>query len=131
MSVTDPLADMLTRIRNGQASGKAEVKIPASKLKISVCRVLKEEGYIEDYRLEGSSEKPQLSVDLKYYNGQPVIENLQRISKPGRRVYESRDNLPIVLGGFGIAVVSTSKGVMTDKAAREGGHGGEVLFLVS
>jgi small subunit ribosomal protein S8 len=131
MSVTDPLADMITRIRNGQASGKTEVKIPSSKLKIAVCQVLKEEGYIEGYSVDGNSEKPELSVILKYYKGRPVIERLQRVSKPGRRVYEARNNLPVVLGGFGVAIVSTSKGVMTDRAARESGHGGEVLFLVS
>jgi small subunit ribosomal protein S8 len=131
MSMTDPLADMITRIRNGQASGKAEVKMPSSKLKVSVCGVLKEEGYIEDYAVEGNPGKPLLSVILKYYKGRPVIESLQRVSKPGRRVFKSRDNLPVVLGGFGVAIISTPKGVMTDKAAREGGHGGEVLCLVS
>ena len=131
MSATDPLADMITRIRNGQASGKAEVRIPASKLKIAVCQVLKEEGYIDEYKIGENSGKPEISVVLKYYKGRPVIEMLQRVSKPGRRIYESRDKLPVVLGGFGVAIVSTSKGVMTDKAAREKGHGGEILMLVS
>ena len=135
MSITDPLADMITRIRNGQAAGKREVTMPSSKLKASVCRVLQEEGYIEGFRVDPSagtaSAKVQLTVTLKYYQGRPVIGHIQRFSKPGRRVYRSRDSLPEVLGGFGIAIVSTSRGVMTDRASREAGHGGEVLCVVS
>jgi small subunit ribosomal protein S8 len=131
MSMTDPLADMITRIRNGQAAGKTEVTMPSSKLKVSVCRVMKDEGYIEDYSVQENVGKAELTVALKYYKGQPVIESLQRVSKPGRRVYESKDRLPVVLGGLGISIISTSKGVMTDREAREGGHGGEVLCVVS
>jgi small subunit ribosomal protein S8 len=131
MSMTDPLADMITRIRNGQAAGKTEVTMPSSKLKVSVCRVMKDEGYIEDYSVKDNVGKAELTVTLKYYKGQPVIESLQRVSKPGRRVYSSRDRLPAVLGGLGISIISTSKGVMTDREAREGGHGGEVLCVVS
>lgn len=131
MSITDPLADMLTRIRNGQSAGKAEVGMPSSKLKVSVCNVLKQEGYIEDFAVTQEGTKASLNVVLKYYKGKPVIESIQKVSKPGRRVYRAADDLPSVLGGFGIAVVSTSKGVMTDKSARESGQGGEVLCTVS
>lgn len=131
MSMTDPLADMITRIRNGQAAGKTEVKMPSSKLKAAVCHVLENEGYIEGYRVEDKSGKAEITIILKYYKGRPVIDNLQRVSKPGRRIYKPRERLPIVLGGFGVAIVSTSKGVMTDREAREGGHGGEVLCFVS
>ena len=131
MSITDPLADMLTRIRNGQSAGKAEVGMPSSKLKVSVCNVLKQEGYIDDFAVTQEGVKARLNVVLKYYKGKPVIESIQKVSKPGRRVYRAADQLPSVLGGFGIAVVSTSKGVMTDKTARESGQGGEVLCTVS
>ncbi|CAI8908122.1 30S ribosomal protein S8 [Methylocaldum szegediense] len=132
MSMTDPLADMIVRIRNGQAAGKSEVVMPSSKIKTAVCRVLKDEGYIADYEVIGQTGgKAELRVQLKYYKGQPVIESFERVSKPGRRIYRSKDKLPVVLGGLGTAIVSTSKGVMTDKEAREGGHGGEVLCLVS
>lgn len=131
MSMTDPLADMITRIRNGQSAGKSEVSMPSSKLKISVCRVMKEEGYIENYDVQEKSGKSELKVILKYYKGQPVIESLQRVSKPGCRIYKSKNNLPMPLDGLGISVISTSKGVMTDQEAREAGHGGEVLCVVS
>ncbi|MVF22730.1 MULTISPECIES: 30S ribosomal protein S8 [Methylocaldum] len=131
MSMTDPLADMIIRIRNGQAAGKNEVVMPSSNVKIAVCRVLKDEGYITDYQVSQDAGKASLCVQLKYYKGQPVIEQFERVSKPGRRIYRSKDKLPLILGGLGTAIVSTSKGVMTDKDAREGGHGGEVLCLVS
>ena len=132
MSMTDPLADLLTRIRNGQSANKPTVSMPSSKLKVSVCRVLKQEGYIEDFAVkESENNKSVLDVSLKYYQGQPVIESIQRVSKPGRRVYKGADDLPKVLGGFGVAIISTSSGLMTDKEAREGGHGGEVLCTVS
>lgn len=131
MSMTDPLADMIIRIRNGQAAGKNEVVMPSSNVKIAVCRVLKDEGYITDYQVSQDAGKASLCVQLKYYKGQPVIEQFERVSKPGRRIYRSKDKLPLILGGLGTAIVSTSKGVMTDKGAREGGHGGEVLCLVS
>ncbi|MBP1152940.1 30S ribosomal protein S8 [Methylocaldum gracile] len=129
--MTDPLADMIIRIRNGQAAGKNEVVMPSSNVKIAVCRVLKDEGYITDYQVSQDAGKASLCVQLKYYKGQPVIEQFERVSKPGRRIYRSKDKLPLILGGLGTAIVSTSKGVMTDKDAREGGHGGEVLCLVS
>ncbi len=131
MSISDPLADMLTRLRNGQSAGKEEVKMPSSKLKVSVCNVLKQEGYIKDYSVVQDDAKAELTVQLKYYKGSPVIDSIQKVSKPGRRVYKAADELPSVIGGFGIAVISTPKGVMTDKEARESGHGGEVLCLVS
>ncbi|HYE37123.1 30S ribosomal protein S8 [Methylocaldum sp.] len=131
MSMTDPLADMIIRIRNGQAAGKSEVVMPSSNVKSAVCRVLKDEGYILDYRVSQHQSKIELCVVLKYYKGQPVIEQFERVSKPGRRIYRSKNKLPAVLGGLGTAIVSTSKGVMTDKEARESGHGGEVLCLVS
>lgn len=131
MSMTDPLADMIIRIRNGQAAGKSEVVMPSSKMKAAVCAVLKNEGYIADYQIKETEGKSGLYVYLKYYKGQPVIEQFERISKPGRRIYRSKDAIPRVMGGLGTAIVSTSKGVMTDDEARGGGHGGEVLCLVS
>jgi small subunit ribosomal protein S8 len=131
MSMTDPIADFLTRIRNGQAALKNEVTMPSSKLKIAVSNVLKDEGYLEDYSVSDSNGKPILTVKLKYYKGLPVIANLQRVSTPGRRVYKDSRSLPQVLGGLGVAVISTSKGVMSGKLAEKGGHGGEVLLLVS
>lgn len=130
MSMTDPIADMLTRIRNGQTAEKAEVSMPASKLKASICRVLKEEGYIEDFRLEGDEKKPTLAIRLRYFQGRPVIEELQRISRPGLRRFEGKRTLPTVRGGLGTAIISTSRGVMTDRAARAAGQGGEVLCVV-
>ena len=131
MSMTDPLSDMITRIRNGQSAGKAEVSMPSSKLKIALSRVLKDEGYIDAYSVRETLGKSVLTITLKYYNGAPVIENFQRVSKPGCRVYKSKEELPKVLGGLGVSIVSTSKGLMTDRGARELGHGGEVLCMVS
>jgi small subunit ribosomal protein S8 len=131
MSMTDPIADFLTRIRNGQASGKTEVLVPASKVKLSIATVLKNEGYIEDFTSTVQDGKPTLAVQLKYYQGRPVIDRLERVSRPGLRVYKGKDDLPSILGGLGVAIVSTSKGVMTDRQARAAGHGGEVLCIVS
>lgn len=130
MSMQDPLADMLTRIRNGQMSKKTVVAMPSSKIKVAIAKVLADEGYISGYRVETGS-KPELLVDLKYYQGSPVIESLQRVSRPGLRIYRAKDKLPKVLGGLGVAIVSTSQGVMTDRAARAAGVGGEILCLVS
>jgi small subunit ribosomal protein S8 len=131
MSMTDPIADFLTRIRNGQASSKAEINAPASKVKLAIAKVLKEEGYIEDFSSTTHDGKPTLAVQLKYYQGRPVIDRLERVSRPGLRVYKGKDELPSILGGLGVAIVSTSKGVMTDRQARASGHGGEVLCIVS
>lgn len=131
MSMTDPIADFLTRIRNGQSSGKTEVNAPTSKVKIAIAKVLKDEGYIEDFASGVHEGKPMLAVQLKYYQGRPVIDRLERVSRPGLRVYKSRDELPSILGGLGVAIVSTSQGVMTDREARASGHGGEVLCIVS
>lgn len=130
MSMTDPIADMLTRIRNGQSSRKESVTLPASKLKIAIAEVLKTEGYISDYIVEKIKNHSTMTIVLKYYNGKPVIEEVKRVSRPGLRIYKSKEELPRVLGGLGIAIVSTSKGVMTDKAARAMGHGGEVICTV-
>lgn len=130
MSMTDPIADMLTRIRNGQSAGKKSVKMPSSKLKAAIAKVLKAEGYITDYTVETSGKHMEMTVELKYFNGVPVIESVKRVSRPGLRVYKSKDELPKVLGGLGIAIVSTSNGVMTDRAARAIGHGGEVICTV-
>jgi len=131
MSMSDPVADMFTRIRNGQASRKAAVRMPSSKLKVSIARVLKDEGYIAGYAETEVEGKKQLEVGLKYFEGKPVIELIKRVSRPGLRIYRGRDELPTVRNGLGIAIVSTSKGLMTDRAARQGGHGGEVLALVA
>jgi small subunit ribosomal protein S8 len=131
MSMTDPIADFLTRIRNGQASGRQEVSMPSSKIKLAMAQVLKDEGYIEDYSTTAADGKSTLAVQLRYYQGRPVIDRLERISRPGLRVYRGKDELPSVLGGLGVAIVSTSQGVMTDKQARAAGHGGEVLCIVS
>jgi small subunit ribosomal protein S8 len=130
MSMTDPIADMLTRIRNGQSAGKINVNMPSSKLKVAIAQVLKKEGYITDYSTEANGAHVSISIELKYYNGKPVIDKVKRISKPGLRIYKSKDELPKVLGGLGVAIVSTSKGVMTDRAARAIGHGGEVICTV-
>ena len=130
MSMTDPVADMLTRIRNGQAAKKKSIKLPSSSLKVSLAKVLKEEGYIADYSVETVGSFPEMSIDLKYYRGAPVIEEIKRVSRPGLRIYKSQQELPKVLGGLGIAIISTSKGVMTDRAARAQGHGGEVICTV-
>jgi small subunit ribosomal protein S8 len=129
MSMTDPIAAMLTCIRNGQAAKKNTVSIPASTIKIAIAKVLKDEGYIAGYLVTEDS-KATVTISLKYCMGQPVIEEIQRISRPGLRIYRAKDNLPKVKGGLGIAVVSTPKGVMTDRAARVQGHGGEVICTV-
>ncbi len=131
MSMSDPIADFLTRIRNGQLSGKPEVAAPASRIKLALAKVLKDEGYIEDFAIDGEAEKPTVKVRLKYYQGRPVIDRLERVSRPGLRVYKAKDELPKILGGMGVAIISTSKGVMTDREARAAGHGGEVLCIVS
>lgn len=131
MSMSDPVADMLTRIRNAQAVGKTTVDVPASKLKSSIAQVLKDEGYIDAFTLRENEGKPQLAISLKYYAGQPVIERIERVSRPGLRIYRGSDDMPKVMNGLGIAIVSTSKGVMTDRKARAAGIGGEVLCIVA
>ena len=131
MSMTDPIADFLTRIRNGQRSGKVEVIAPASQIKLALAKVLKDEGYIDDFAVTTVEGKSTLTVRLRYYQGRPVIDRLERVSRPGLRVYKGKDDLPKVLGGMGVAIISTSKGVMTDREARASGHGGEVLCIVS
>lgn len=131
MSMSDPIADMLTRIRNAQSAKKVNVAMYATNVKAAIAEVLKKEGYIKDYRVEEVDNKKQLTVDLKYYDGKPVIENIRRISKPGLRVYKGKDQLPQVMGGMGIAIISTSKGVVSDRDARLLGEGGEVLCYVS
>jgi len=127
--MTDPIADMLTRIRNGLAAGKTEVVMPYSKLKQSIAQVLKDEGYITDFK-KNEDAKPTLSIELKYYQGKPVIEKVSRVSRPGLRIYKNKTDLPKVMAGLGIAIISTSAGVMTERAARKAGHGGEVLCYV-
>jgi small subunit ribosomal protein S8 len=129
--MTDPIADMLTRIRNGQKARKVSVSMPASNAKEAVAKVLKQEGYITGYTTEGDGTKKQLSIELKYFDGVPVIERIERASRPGLRIYRGTEDLPRVLGGLGIAIVSTSAGVMSDAQAREKGIGGEVLCVVS
>jgi small subunit ribosomal protein S8 len=129
--MTDPIADMLTRIRNGQKARMVSVSMPASKAKEAVAKVLKDEGYITSYATEGEGAESTLSVELKYFDGVPVIERIQRASKPGLRIYRGKQDLPKVLGGLGVAIVSTSAGVMSDRQAREKGIGGEVLCIVS
>ena len=129
--MTDPIADMLTRIRNGQSANKAQVTMPASRKKQAIAEVLKEQGYISDYAVEDADGKAVLSITLKYYEGKPVIERIERVSRPGLRIYKGKDDLPSVQGGLGVAIVSTSKGVMSDRAARAAGEGGEVLCYVS
>lgn len=131
MSMNDPIADMLTRIRNAQAVNKPSVTMPASKVKAAIARVLKDEGYIVDFAAREHGGKPQLEITLKYVDGRPVIHRLERVSRPGLRRYEGKDDLPRVMGGLGIAIVSTSRGVMTDFQARAEGHGGEVLCVVA
>ncbi len=131
MTMTDPISDMLTRIRNGQKARKITVAMPASTAKIAVAEVLKDEGYIADYALEGEGAARTLNVELKYYKGEPVIDSIARVSKPGLRIYRRKQDLPKVLGGLGIAIVSTSAGVMSDRQAREKGIGGEVICVVS
>ncbi len=129
--MTDPIADMLTRIRNAQMVRHRTVQFPGSRLKEEICRVLKEEGYIADYEVVREGPKSTIRVYLKYYQGRPVIEHLKRVSKPGRRVFVGRDQLPKVWGGMGIAIISTPRGIMTDKQARREGHGGEVICTVA
>jgi len=131
MSLQDPVADMLTRIRNGQARMKAAVVMPSSKLKVALAGILREEGYIKGFEVAGDGAKRKLSIELKYFDGKPVIETLQRVSLPSLRRYCSKGDLPKVLGGLGIAIISTSKGVMTDKTAARHGIGGEVLCVVA
>ena len=131
MSMTDPVADLLTRIRNGQSAGKTEVHIDSSRLKTAIVKVLKEEGYIADFRLDADGGKPRLTIGLKYFEGRPVIDRLERVSRPGLRIYRGKDQLPKVLGGMGTVIVSTPKGVMTDRQARSIGQGGEVLCIVA
>ena len=131
MSMSDPIADMLTRIRNAQMVGQVEVGMPCSKLKVSIAQVLKDEGYVEDFAVREDGAKKVLRIGLKYYAGRPVIERLERISKPGLRVYKDRNSLPQVMNGLGVAIVSTSRGVMTDRKARATGVGGEVICIVA
>lgn len=130
MSMTDPIADLLTRIRNAQAAGKPTVTVAASKLKLAILKVLKEEGYIGNYLLEKDVAKSSVTIELKYHEGRPVIDRIERISRPGLRIYRGKDELPKVLGGLGVAVVSTPQGIMSDAQARAAGTGGEVLFVV-
>jgi small subunit ribosomal protein S8 len=129
--MSDPIADFLTRIRNGQAAGKKEVRMPSSKLKLAMANLLKSEGYIAEASVAEADGKPELCVELKYFQGRPVIEHVQRVSRPGLRVYKGKKELPTVLGGLGIAIVSTSSGLVTDRAARAAGQGGEILAVVS
>jgi small subunit ribosomal protein S8 len=131
MSMHDPIADMLTRIRNAQMVGHTDVTMPASQLKSAIAKVLKDEGYIEDFALRDNGSKRELAIGLKYYAGRPVIERLERVSKPGLRVYKGRDDIPRVMNGLGVAILSTSRGVMTDRKARADGVGGEVLCIVA
>lgn len=131
MSMQDPIADMLTRIRNGQMVEKKQVTMPASKVKVAIAKILKDEGYVTDYVTETVDGKLALTIVLKYFAGEPVIESLQRVSRPGLRMYRSKGDLPTVVGGLGVAIISTSHGVMTDRAARAQGFGGEVLCFVT
>ena len=131
MSMSDPVADMLIRIRNAQMVGHTETVMPASRLKASIAQVLKDEGYIEDFALREKGVKKELAIALKYYAGRPVIERLERVSKPGLRVYRGRDDIPRIMNGLGVAILSTSRGVMTDRKARADGVGGEILCIVA
>lgn len=130
MSMQDPIADMFTRIRNGQAANKVSVNMPSSKMKVALAQLLKDEGYIADY-VTTSDVKPTLDVTLKYFEGKPVIDTIKRVSRPGLRIYKANKDLPKVMGGLGVAVVSTSQGLMSDRAARKAGIGGEVICFVS
>lgn len=130
MSMHDPISDMLTRIRNAQRANKASVVMPSSKLKVAIAKVLKEEGYIEDFAVSADA-KPILEIQLKYYAGRPVIERIQRVSRPGLRVYKGSNDIPFVMNGLGVVIVSTSQGVMTDRKARANGVGGELLCVVA
>ena len=131
MSMSDPIADMLTRIRNAQGAEKTSVLMPSSKLKVAIAHVLKDEGYIDDCAVRPNEGKPQLEIALKYYAGRPVIERIERVSRPGLRIYKGADAIPTVMNGLGVAIVSTSRGVMTDRRARAQGIGGEVLCIVA
>jgi len=131
MSMSDPIADMLTRIRNAQSTNKATVTMPASKLKGAIASVLKDEGYIDDFAVHANEGKPSLEISLKYYAGRPVIEKIERVSRPGLRIYRGSGDIPQVMNGLGVAIVSTSRGVMTDRKARATGVGGEVLCVVA
>jgi len=131
MSMSDPIADMLTRVRNGQSADKAAVQMPSSKGKVAIAKVLKDEGFITGYSVDENAGKPLLNIDLKYYQGKAVIEEINRVSRPGLRIYKNKDELPKIQNGLGIAIISTSKGVMTDSQARAAEQGGEVLCTVS
>jgi len=131
MSMSDPIADMLTRIRNAQLVEKASVSMPSSKLKVAIAQVLQDEGYIENFKVSSDAGKSQLEIGLKYYAGRPVIERIERVSRPGLRVYRGRDAIPQVMNGLGVAIVTTPRGVMTDRKARQTGVGGEVLCYVA
>jgi small subunit ribosomal protein S8 len=131
MSMSDPISDMLTRIRNGQQIGKVAVSMPSSRQKQAIAQLLQDEGYIAGFSVSGETGKPFLNVDLKYFQGKPVIEVIQRVSRPGLRIYKGAKDLPKVRGGLGIAIISTSKGLMTDRAARVAGQGGEVVAYVA
>jgi small subunit ribosomal protein S8 len=131
MSMSDPIADMLTRIRNAQSVEKAVVSIPSSKIKVAIAQVLKDEGYIDGFSVRTEDGKSQLEIALKYYAGRPVIERIERVSRPGLRVYRGREAIPAVMNGLGVAIVTTPKGVMTDRKARQTGVGGEVLCYVA
>ena len=131
MSLTDPIGDMLTRIRNAQLAEKLSVAMPSSRVKASIAQVLKDEGYIDEFKVRDEDGKPTLEIALKYYAGAPVIEKIERVSRPGLRIYKGRDDIPKIMNGLGIAIVSTSRGVMTDRKARATGIGGEVLCIVA
>ena len=131
MSMSDPIADMLTRIRNAQSTNKVMVSMPNSKMKVGIASVLKDEGYVTDFRVDDNDGKPNLEITLKYFEGRGVIDSLKRASRPGLRIYRGKDELPKVLDGLGIVIVSTSRGFMTDVAAREAGHGGELICYVA
>jgi small subunit ribosomal protein S8 len=131
MSMSDPIADMLTRIRNAQSVEKASVTMPSSKLKVAIAQVLQDEGYIDGFAVKGDAARPELEIALKYYAGRPVIERIERVSRPGLRVYKGRHDIPQVMNGLGVAIVTTPRGVMTDRKARAAGVGGEVLCYVA
>ena len=130
MSMSDPIADMLTRVRNAISANKTSLTMPSSRLKVALAKVLKDEGYITAYSASGDA-KPELQIEIKYFQGKAVIETIKRISRPGLRVYKNKDEIPVVMGGLGVAVISTSNGLMTGNAAKKAGHGGEVLCYVT
>lgn len=131
MSMSDPIADLLTRIRNGQIRGKVTISMPSSKQKIAIANLLRDEGYLSDVSVQDDGGKPQLVLKLKYHRGKPVIEYLKRVSRPGLRIYRGKDELPSVWGGLGVVIISTSQGLMSDRAARKAGHGGEIIAYVA